>query len=73
MFYRLGVDIGETSIGWFILRLNEYMEVCDIIDGGVYISRTAGRLNPANRYLFPVEWRAVSGVIMIVRTIESVG
>ena len=36
-FYRLGIDIGETSIGWFILKLNERMEVCDIVDGGVYI------------------------------------
>lgn len=23
MFYRLGIDIGETSIGWFILQLDK--------------------------------------------------
>lgn len=37
MFYRLGIDIGETSIGWFILQLDDKMEICDIVDGGVYI------------------------------------
>ncbi len=37
MFYRLGIDIGETSIGWFILQLDKKLEICDIVDGGVYI------------------------------------
>ena len=71
MFYRLGIDIGETSIGWFILQLDKKLEICDIVDGGVYIFRTAEKPSPASRYLFPAVRRAESGVTLIVKITES--
>lgn len=37
MFYRLGIDLGETSIGWCILQMNEKGELIGIVDLGVYI------------------------------------
>ena len=60
-FYRLGIDIGETSIGWFILKLNERMEVCDIVDGGVYIFPD-GREAESSRKPLSVSRRMARGI-----------
>lgn len=35
--YRLALDLGSTSLGWAILRLNQAGEVCAIIRAGVRI------------------------------------
>lgn len=35
--YRLGIDLGATSLGWCMLELNEYDEPCGIINMGVRI------------------------------------
>ena len=37
MRYRLGLDLGTTSIGWAMLRLNERDEPCAVIKMGVRI------------------------------------
>jgi CRISPR-associated endonuclease Csn1 len=37
MRYRLGVDLGTTSIGWAMLRLNEHDEPCAVIKMGTRI------------------------------------
>lgn len=35
--YRLGIDLGSTSLGWCMLELNEQNEPCGIINMGVRI------------------------------------
>lgn len=37
MLYRLGLDLGETSLGWCILQMNEQGEIIGVVDLGVYI------------------------------------
>ena len=37
MRYRLGLDLGTTSIGWAMLRLNEHDEPCAVIKMGTRI------------------------------------
>lgn len=37
MVYRLGLDIGSTSIGWAMLRLNAQGDPCAVIKAGVRI------------------------------------
>jgi CRISPR-associated endonuclease Csn1 len=49
--YRLGIDMGSTSLGWSILELNEKNEPKDIIDMGVRIfpdGRDAKTKEPLN-------------------------
>jgi CRISPR-associated endonuclease Csn1 len=35
--YRLALDLGSTSLGWAIVRLNEAREPCAIVKAGVRI------------------------------------
>ena len=35
--YRLGLDLGTTSLGWAIVRLNQSQEPCAVIKTGVRI------------------------------------
>lgn len=37
MTYRLALDLGSTSLGWAMVRLNEQIEPCAIIKAGVRI------------------------------------
>ena len=37
MRYRLALDMGTTSIGWAMIRLNDADETCAVIRGGVRI------------------------------------
>src|SRR5690606_37701421 len=37
MLYRLGIDLGATSLGWCLLRLDKNNEPSGIIDSGVRI------------------------------------
>ena len=46
MRYRLGIDLGSTSLGWAMIRLNEHGQPCAVIKAGVRIFSN-GR-NPRN-------------------------
>lgn len=71
MFYRLGIDIGETSIGWFILQLDKKLEICDIVDGGVYIFPDGREAKSREPLSVSRRTRAESGVTLIVKITES--
>jgi CRISPR-associated endonuclease Csn1 len=47
--FRLGIDMGSTSLGWCMLELNEHNEPCNVIKMGVRIfsdGRKAKNLEP---------------------------
>lgn len=37
MRYRLALDLGSTSLGWAMVRLNAHQETCAVIKAGVRI------------------------------------
>ncbi|HHE37141.1 MAG TPA: hypothetical protein ENL20_01020, partial [Candidatus Cloacimonetes bacterium] len=50
--YRLGIDLGATSLGWSILELNEKKELINLLDMGVRIfpdgREAGGKKEPLN-------------------------